>query len=83
LCYENDSIVHYNNVELPEHDPDTFLKERLQKLKLKNPPIVIDYGAEEVQYLYYDDSTMLKRLTLFPYVQLGVVFVLILISFLA
>lgn len=83
LCYENDSIIYHINIELPEHNPDAFLKGKLQKLKLKNPPIVMDLGEELVQYLYYDDSTILKRLTLFPYVQLGVVFVFILISFLA
>lgn len=83
LCYENDSIIYHINIELPEHNLDAFLKGKLQKLKLKNPPIVMDLGEELVQYLYYDDSTILKRLTLFPYVQLGVVFVFILISFLA
>ena len=35
------------------------------------------------QYLYYDDSTILKRLLLYPYVQLSVVFVFILLAFLA
>jgi len=83
LCSENDSIIYSNNIELPEHNPDTFLKGKLQKLKLKNPPITLDLGEGLIQYIYYDDSTILKRLSLFPYVQLGVVFVFILISFLA
>lgn len=83
LCSENDSIIYSNNIELPEHHPDTFLKGKLQKLKLKNPPITLDLGEGLIQYIYYDDSTILKRLSLFPYVQLGVVFVFILISFLA
>lgn len=35
------------------------------------------------QYLYYDDSIILKRLLVYPYAQLSVVFVFILIAFLA
>ena len=35
------------------------------------------------QYLYYDDSTILKRLLIYPYAQLSVVFVFILLAFLA
>jgi two-component sensor histidine kinase len=83
LCSENDSILYHNNIKYPEHDPATFLGEKLQKLKLKNPPFIINLGGGLIQYLYYDDSTILKRLTFFPYVQLSVVFVFILISFLA
>ena len=35
------------------------------------------------QYLYYDDSIILKRLLIYPYAQLTVVFIFILIAFLA
>ena len=52
-------------------------------MKAKNPPIVIDMEDGSFQYLYYDDSTILKRLLLYPYVQLSVVFVFILLAFLA
>ncbi|MDF9830227.1 HAMP domain-containing sensor histidine kinase [Parabacteroides sp. PF5-6] len=83
LSGANDSIIYYNNIELPEHDSEAFLKAKLQKLKLKNPPILLDLGGDLIQYIYYDDSTILKRLSFFPYVQLGVLFVFILIAFLA
>ena len=35
------------------------------------------------QYLYYDDSVLLKYLALFPYVQLGVMMLFLLISYMA
>jgi len=83
LCDEQDNVLHVNNIELPEHNEEEFLQKKLQQLKLKNPPIPMDLGNGTTQYLYYDDSVILKRLSLFPYVQLGVVFIFILISFLA
>ena len=83
LCTDQDEVVSSNNIELPENDQALFLKKKVGELKAKNPPIVIDMEDGSFQYLYYDDSTILKRLLLYPYVQLSVVFVFILLAFLA
>ncbi len=80
---ENDSIISYNNIDLPENNPETFLKQKVEKLKTKNPPFEIDLGDGIYQYVYYDDSYLLKRLLVYPYAQLTVVFVFIIIAFLA
>jgi len=77
----NENMVY--NINLPEHGQEEFLKEKLEKFKKTNPPIVLDFGDGTQNYFYYDDSTVLKSLTVFPYAQLGVVFVFIVISFLA
>ena len=83
LCNEQDSILSYNNIDLPEKNVGNFMRSQVQELKGKNPPIVIDLEDGVKQYLYYDDSNILKRLLIYPYVQLLVVFVFILIAFLA
>ena len=83
LCTDQDEVVSYNNIALPENDQALFLKKKVGELKAKNPPIVIDMEDGSFQYLHYDDSTILKRLLLYPYVQLSVVFVFILLAFLA
>ncbi|HIX85149.1 MAG TPA: HAMP domain-containing histidine kinase [Candidatus Parabacteroides intestinigallinarum] len=84
LCDETDSVVSYNNIEIPEKkDAGEFMTYKVRELKAKNPPIVIDMEDGTFQYLYYDDSINLKRLLIYPYAQLSVVFVFILIAFLA
>ena len=83
LIAENDSVILFNNINLPEQKQDEFLQKKLEKFKKTNPPIVLDFDDGTHQYVYYDDSTVLKRLIIFPYAQLGVVFVFIVISFLA
>jgi two-component sensor histidine kinase len=83
LCDENDRIIEYRNIQLPERDVDDFLRRKVRDFKNKNSPITIDMGDGTFQYLYYDDSTILKRLLLYPYAQLSVVFVFILIAFFA
>ena len=82
-CNEKDSLIAEKNIDLPEKDSDLFLKNKVRELKSKNPPILIDMQDGTFQYLYYDDSIILKRLLIYPYAQLTVVFIFILIAFLA
>ncbi len=83
LWSEKDGVIYQNNIDLPEKNPKKYLEKKLQVLKGKNPPIKIIVEGGEVQYLYYDDSIILKRLNMYPYIQLAIVFVFILIAFLA
>lgn len=45
--------------------------------------IEVDLFDGERQYIYYEDSTLLRRLSLYPYIQLGVMIVLVLILYMA
>lgn len=83
LCNEQDSVMNYKNIELPEKNVEKFLYQKAQELKKKNQPIPIDMEDGTFQYLYYDDSINLKRLLIYPYAQLSVMAVFILIAFLA
>ena len=73
-------INQYLNLNLPETDTEKYLQEKLEQLKSKSNLIEINLGDEEKQYLYYDDSILLKRLSLYPYVQLGVMVLFVLIN---
>ena len=59
LCDANDSIIAYKNIIFPEHNKDTFKRKKLEELKNKNEPIIIDLGGGTYQYIYYDDSYIL------------------------
>ena len=83
LCNDKDSVMNYKNIELPEKNAEKFLAEKVQELKHKNQPIPIDMEDGTFQYLYYDDSTNLKRLLVYPYAQLSVMAVFILVAFIA
>lgn len=83
LCNEEDSVMNYKNIKLPEKNVNEFLYKKVQELKKKNQPIPIDMEDGTFQYLYYDDSINLKRLLIYPYAQLTVMAVFILTAFLA
>src|SRR5690606_30345404 len=82
LVDENDQLLSSLNIKEPRNDVDAFYVKKIQSLKQKNPAIVVDLG-DYSQYLYYDESSLLKKLYYFPYIQLGVIFVFMLIAFFA
>lgn len=45
--------------------------------------IEMELAGGERQYIYYEDSTLLKRLSLYPYVQLAVMLTLVIILYMA
>lgn len=94
LVDDHDNILQHRNFQLPEHidslapmtlsaTNEKFLKEKLNELKgTRNQiPIVID--NKNVQYLYYEDSTILKRLAYYPYIQLVVMLIFVIIVYFA
>lgn len=82
LWSDSNGLDGYNNIDIPENDTIAFIQQKMHEFSLKNPPIPIEL-SDGYQYLYYDDSYNLKRLNVYPYAQLLVVFVFILIAFLA
>lgn len=83
LCDDHGNILSHRNIPVPTEGDSVFLKRKVREFQAKHTPIVVDIGNNSYQYLFYDDSILLKRLLIYPYVQLSVVFVFILIAFLA
>ena len=83
LCDENDTYIESHNIEAPEKDREKFFQKKIAEFKSKNDPIIVDLGDGVKQYLYHDESLVLKRLTMYPYIQLTIVFIIILVSFFA
>lgn len=82
LYDEKDNFYISTNIPLPETQEQDFLKSKAESFKKKNEPILIEI-EDMKQYVYYDDSYTLKRLQLFPYIQLGVLAIFMIIAFIA
>ncbi len=83
LADANDVIHHYRNISVPLKNQERFLKQKLKELKAIGKYIKIDLGDGEMQYLYYQTSTLLIKLTWFPIIQLIIVSVFVFIAYLA
>lgn len=94
LTDEDGNIKDHRNFKLPEPiDPEkplyissanlAFLKSKLEKLKTSSNVIKINLTPDTCQYLYYEDSSLLRRLNYFPYIQLGVMVLFVVVVYFA
>jgi len=78
-----ENVVLHRNVKLPKRNFDKKLQNSLEKMKRAQAPFEIRLDENESQYIYYSNSILLNKLRWFPVVQLLVVFVFMLIAYIA
>jgi signal transduction histidine kinase len=79
LTDEADSIISTRNFESETKD----LKKILSAMKEKSQPIIINLENGHYNLIYYKDSIILTMLIFYPYIQVGFIFLFILVSYLA
>lgn len=88
------NILSHSNFSLPEPIDSlnpmylseanaTYLNEKLEDLCNSSNVIHIEIGEGSNQYLYYEDSTLLKQLSYYPYIQLLVMLAFIAVVYFA
>lgn len=94
LVDDSGNILLHRNFKLPEPTDSlspydispvnkSFLEKKLSHLKGSHNHIPIVIDEHTVQHLYYEDSTVLRRLAYFPYIQLAVLIVFVVIVYFA
>lgn len=82
---QNDVVIGSRNIEVPSKLEGEKLNEFWQKKKTKyanlNEPIVIAIDKNTCQYIFYDNSNLLKRLSYYPYIQWGIILIFFLAVF--
>lgn len=80
---EHDSILDYKNIDtVGVRDVQAFLQDKLHDYKQEHEAIIVDYGSG-LEYIYYGDSFLLRQLTLFPYVELGIIVLFLVVVLIA
>lgn len=82
LADQQGNVLSSKNIKEPETNSEDFYRSEISRLRYKNPAIEVKLG-DTVQYLYYDESSLLKQLYYFPYIQLGIIFIFMLIAYFA
>ncbi len=92
LVDDEDRILDQRNFDLPEpilalddisEVNKKFLQQKLSDLKKSSNVIEIVISPENKQYLYYEDSKLLKKLSYYPYIQLLVMLAFIAVVYFA
>ncbi len=68
------------NVKEPKQNVGKFYAERIAELRETQEPIEVRIADDVCQYIYYDESTLLRQLHYFPYVQFTIIFLFVFIS---
>ncbi|MDP3180456.1 MAG: HAMP domain-containing sensor histidine kinase [Bacteroidota bacterium] len=75
-----DQIGDTRNISFTAENKEKVLARELHKMKEQNEPILISVSN---QYVYYRDSVLLENLKYYPLVQFAVIFLFILVAYLA
>lgn len=80
---EDSNILFKRNLDSLKSDDPKYLQRKLHEMMVENPPIEIPILNSTKQYFYYSKSTILKKLTYYPIIQIGIILLFIFIAYLA
>jgi signal transduction histidine kinase len=85
LVDDNGNITDHRNLDNDRINDSTYLLKQLEEMKSLNEPIPILYDElnKKYNYLYYKNSVVLTRLRDYPYYQLSIIALFILVAYLA
>ena len=76
-------ILDHRNLNPSRTDNPEYLQRQLEAMKKKNEPIEIALFDDTRQYIFYNDSRLLVLLVYYPYIQLLVIVLFLLIAYYA
>lgn len=83
LIDEGHNIISHRNIPSAISSDITSLMRELGLMENRNKPITIELPNGIVNYLYYRESTLLRQLRIYPYVQLAVILLFIGVAYVA
>jgi anti-sigma regulatory factor (Ser/Thr protein kinase) len=78
-----DNISFMRNIDPVKMQNPRYVKKKLKQMKEASDPIIVNVTPTERQFLYYSKSTILTKLTVYPFVQLGIILLFILVAYFA
>ena len=83
LVNDDGEIIAHRNLDVPESNPERYLKRKLAEFKESGQVLENPYLDGKTNYLYYKGSSLLTKLRIYPLLLLGVISIYMLISYMA
>ncbi len=83
LINNKEDIISYRNLDTSKVQHPGYLEKTLEEMKEEHEPIEIELNENKKHYIYYKDSIILTKLLYYPYIQLGVILLFIMIAYYA
>jgi K+-sensing histidine kinase KdpD len=78
------NINSFRNLDSIKSNDEKWLKQQIALMKVEQEPIEIVFGKQgEKNYVYYRDSMLIRQLRYYPFFQLAVISLFLLVSYLA
>jgi hypothetical protein len=73
-------IIAFGNIDSTKMNDSLFVQKFIKEISL--PPIEVDLGEGQKNYIFYKESFLLTQLRYYPYFQFGIIGIFLLISYL-
>jgi signal transduction histidine kinase len=83
LTDDEQNIISFRNLGRAASVDTAALRKELERMSYRNDPIVIDLGNGIENYIFFRESSLLRQLTVFPYVQLAVILLFMAVAYIA
>ena len=83
LVDDDNSVISTMNIPASKANDTAYYRKRLIEMEAKHDPIVINLPRNHKNFIYYDDSTVLKQLAHFPFIQMSIIGIFLLVAYLA
>ncbi len=83
LIDNDEKIISHRNLPPAMASDKESLRKELERMRKRNEPISIELATEVFNYLYFRESTLLRQLRIYPYVQLAVILLFIAVAYVA
>ena len=83
---EKDSVISWLNIEIGKKDTTSYIADYAHRMRANGNSIRIRFDEDDESRYYevcYDESLLLNRLTIYPYIQLAVVVLFVLVAIFA
>lgn len=83
LTDDDNNVISTMNIPDLKVNDTAYYRERLAEMAANHDPIVINLPRNHKNFIYYDDSTVLKQLAHFPFIQMSIISIFLLVAYLA
>jgi K+-sensing histidine kinase KdpD len=83
LVNNEGDIISHRNLDTSKVRHPGYLEKTLEEMKEEHEPIEIELNENKKHYIYYKDSIILTKLLYYPYIQLGVILLFIVVAYYA
>jgi len=83
LIDNDEKIISHRNIPSGVASDNASLRRELERMRKRNEPISIELADGVFNYLYFRESSLLRQLRIYPYVQLAVILLFIAVAYVA